>query len=44
MGLLGLGRVEAELEAIIGAQVDLIPAGSLKPGVSEHAIRDLIAL
>jgi hypothetical protein len=29
MGLLGLGRVEAELEAIIGAQVDLIPAGSL---------------
>jgi len=44
MGLLGLGRLEAELEAIIGAQVDLIPAETLKPGVSERAQRDQIAL
>src|SRR5215469_7296052 len=33
MGLLGLGRVQAELEAIVGSQVDLVPADDLKPGV-----------
>ena len=44
MGLLGLGRVEAELEAIIGVQVDLVAAGTMKPGVSERAERDLVPL
>jgi hypothetical protein len=44
MGLLGLGRVEAELEAIVGAQVDLVPAGTMKPGVNERIDRDLVAL
>jgi uncharacterized protein len=44
MGLLGLGRVEAELEAIVGARVDLVPADTLKPGVSERVERDLVAL
>ncbi len=44
MGLLGLGRVEAELEGIIGAQVDLVPAGTMKPGVSERVERDLVPL
>ena len=44
MGLLGLGRVEAELETIVGAQVDLVPAGTLKPGVGERIERDLVAL
>ena len=44
MGLLGLGRVQAELEAIVGSQVDLVPAGDLKPGVRARAGRDLVAL
>ena len=44
MGLLGLGRVQAELEAIVGNQVDLVPAGNLKPGVRARASRDLVAL
>jgi len=44
MGLLGLGRVQAELEGILGAKVDLVPAGDLKPGVRARAERELIAL
>jgi uncharacterized protein len=44
MGLLGLGRVQAELEAILGAKVDLVPAGDLKPAVRARAERDLVAL
>jgi uncharacterized protein len=44
MGLLGLGRVQAELEAIVGSQVDLVPAGDLKPGVRARADRELVAL
>lgn len=44
MGLLGLGRVQAELEDILGSHVDLVPAGDLKPGVSVRAARDMVAL
>jgi uncharacterized protein len=44
MGLFGLGRVQADLEAIVGSRVDLVPAGDLKPGVSARAERDLVAL
>jgi len=44
MGLLGLGRVQADLEAILGSRVDLIPAGDLKPDVGARAERDLVAL
>ena len=44
MGLLELGRVQAELEAILGSRVDLVPAGDLKPGVRARARRDLVAL
>jgi uncharacterized protein len=44
MGLLGLGRVQAELEAIVGSRVDLVPAGDLKPEVRARARRDLVAL
>jgi uncharacterized protein len=44
MGLLGLGRVTDELEAVIGARVDLVPAGHLKPAVRLRAERDLVAL
>jgi predicted nucleotidyltransferase/DNA-binding XRE family transcriptional regulator len=44
MGLLGLGRVTDELEAVVGARVDLVPAGQLKPAVSRRAERDLVVL
>jgi hypothetical protein len=44
MGLLGLGRVQADLEAILGAKVDLVPASDLEPAVRARAERDLVAL
>ena len=44
LSLFGLGRLEADLEAILGTQVDLIPAADLKPGVRERVEPDLIAL
>ena len=44
MSLFGLGRVQAELEAIVGARVDLIPAQDLKPDVRSRAARDLVTL
>ena len=44
LSLFGLGKVEAELEAILGSRVDLIPAGDLKPGARARAERDLVAL
>ena len=44
MGLLGLGRAQADLEAILGAKVDLVPASDLKPAVRARADRDLVAL
>ena len=44
MSLFGLGRVQAELEAIVGARVDLIPAQDLKPDARSRAARDLVTL
>jgi predicted nucleotidyltransferase/DNA-binding XRE family transcriptional regulator len=44
LSLFGLGRLEADLEAILGTRVELIPATDLKPGVRERAERDLVAL
>jgi len=44
MGLFGLGRVQADLEGIIGSKVDLVPAGDLKPAVRARASRDLVPL
>jgi len=44
IGLLGLGRVQAELEAILGTKIDLVPASDLKPTVRARAERDLVAL
>jgi predicted nucleotidyltransferase len=42
--LFGLGRLEANLEVILGTRVDLIPAVDLKPEVRERVESDLIAL
>src|SRR3984957_18177369 len=36
LSLLGLSRLEADLEAILGTRVDLIPAADLKPDVRER--------
>jgi predicted nucleotidyltransferase/DNA-binding transcriptional regulator YiaG len=44
LSLFRLGRLEADLEAILGTRVDLIPAADLEPGVREQAESDLIAL
>ena len=44
MGLFGLGRVQAELEAILGAKVDLVPASDLKPTVRARVEPELVAL
>jgi predicted nucleotidyltransferase len=44
MSLFGLARLQAELEAILGTRVDLVPAADLKPDVRGRADRDLVAL
>jgi predicted nucleotidyltransferase/DNA-binding XRE family transcriptional regulator len=44
LSLFGLARVQAELEAIIGAPVDLVPAQDLKPGVRARVEQELVAL
>jgi uncharacterized protein len=44
LGLLGLGRVQAELAAILGARVDLVPAADLKPEVRARVQSELVAL
>ena len=44
LSLFGLGRLEADLEGILGTRVDLIPAANLKPGVRKRVEPDPIAL
>jgi predicted nucleotidyltransferase len=44
LSLFGLGRLEADLEAILGSRVDLIPADDLKPGVRARVERDMVRL
>lgn len=44
ISLFGLARVQDDLEAILEAPVDLVPADDLKPGVRVHALSDLVAL
>ena len=44
MSLFGLGRVQADLETIVGTRVDLVPAEDLKPDVRPRAERDLVTL
>jgi uncharacterized protein len=44
MSLFGLARLQAELEAIVGTRVDLVPAADLKPEVRDRAGRDQVAL
>ena len=44
MSLFGLGRLRAELEAILGVRVDLVALQDLKPDVRARVERDLVAL
>lgn len=44
MGLIGLGQARSELERILDARVDLVPATDLKPDVAARAIADLVPL
>ncbi|MGO8872889.1 MAG: helix-turn-helix domain-containing protein [Acidimicrobiales bacterium] len=44
VGLLELGRCRAELEALLRARVDLVPAADLKAGVTDQVISEARAL
>jgi predicted nucleotidyltransferase len=44
MGLIGLGLLREELETLLGATVDLVPAEDLKPEVARRIAVDVMAL
>lgn len=44
MGLIGLGRARADLERILDARVDLIPASDLKSDIVPSVTAELVAL
>jgi predicted nucleotidyltransferase len=44
MGLFGVARLQGELQQILDAPVELIPAADLKPGVRPTAVADLVPL
>jgi len=44
VGLFGLARAQRELEDLLGAPVDLVPATDLKPGVAESVLSEVVPL
>lgn len=44
IGLMGLSRVEVELEDLLGAEVDLVPESSLRPGIRDRVLRQAVPL
>lgn len=38
VGFLELGRVQRELEGIVGRKVDLVPKGGLKPAIRDSVL------
>lgn len=44
LGLVGLARLERDLEAVLGAPVDVVPERDLKPRVRASVKRDAVAL
>jgi uncharacterized protein len=44
LSLFRLGRLADDLETLIDARVDLIPAAGLKPGVRQRVEQDAVAL
>jgi hypothetical protein len=43
-GIFALGRLRAELEDLLGAPVDLVPQGDVKPDVRARAEREAVSL
>jgi uncharacterized protein len=44
LGLFGLGHARTELEAILGSDVDLVPASDIKPEIRDEVEREAIEL
>lgn len=44
VGLVTLGRCQAELEKLLGAPVDLVPAGDLKPSVVADVLAEAVVI
>jgi hypothetical protein len=44
MGLLGLARMHADLEAVLGLRIDLVPARDLKPELRRAVLADTVSL
>lgn len=44
VGLFELGRLAGELQELLGARVDLVPAADLKPGVRRNVFAELVPL
>jgi predicted nucleotidyltransferase len=43
-GLVTLGRCQADVEALLGVRVDLVPASDLKPTVAAEVLREAVPL
>ena len=44
VGLFGLARCRVELQSLLGATVELVPAADLKPGVAKSALDEAVTL
>lgn len=44
VGLVTLGRCQAELERLLGARVDLVPSPDLKAGVAREVLAEAVAI
>jgi len=44
MGLLGLGRFQEDLGALLEAGVDVVPESDLKPGVRQRVLDEMVGL
>lgn len=44
VGLVGLARCQHDLQALLDAPVDLVPAEDVKPGVARSVLAEVVAL
>lgn len=44
LGLMGIARLEVKLKDLIGADVDLVPDSSIRPGIREKVLRQAVPL
>jgi predicted nucleotidyltransferase len=42
--LIGLSRLELEISKLVGAKVDLVPAGGLRPNIRDKALAEAVPL